>query len=398
MHPVSGWTGRTACALQAALRLSNEAFAQHLGIGVRAVATWHQKPSLRPKSEMQRILDTALDRAPAAARDRFAVLAADPADGPATARTYQPEHAAGQASPSAIDLAEPAALAPSTASRLETDPAIGAALHWLDRHAGWPSGRSRAEVASRLARFDPSQMRSQRGHRERAARHDIAATLATYYSDRTGNHGRYAARYGPDTELTTSVLTSPDWLDLDCLLHNGGDHLTVSTVDTPAWQPLDDKAAGYAAQRLAETLARRVRIVDMPLYRLFGIEPRRGSLTGRLGLSHFIRYALTLDLPRRRTARCASHRRPRGAGLAPSAGQVPAGRGVRPGCRRPALRWRCALVVRYRPPGRQAQPRTRLPSPGAGTFRGGRQRRAPARRDTEGLPPAADGSGRRCAH
>ncbi len=29
MDPVTGWTGRTACALQAALRLSNEAFAEH---------------------------------------------------------------------------------------------------------------------------------------------------------------------------------------------------------------------------------------------------------------------------------------------------------------------------------------------------------------------------------
>jgi hypothetical protein len=289
MHPVSGWTGRTACALQAALRLSNEAFAQHLGIGVRTVATWHKKPTLRPKSEMQQLLDTALDRAPAAAQDRFAVLAADPTGGPATARIYQPGHAAGSAEPAALTT-------PSTAPRLDTDPAIGAALHWLDRHAGWPSGRSRAEVAARLARLDPSEMRNRRGHRERTARHDIATTLAAYYPDRTGNHGRYAARYGTDTELTTSVLTSPDWLDLDCLLHNGGDHLTVSTVDTPAWQPLDDKAAGYAAQRLAETLARHVRLVDMPLYRLFGIQPRRGSLTGRFGLSHFIRYALTLDL------------------------------------------------------------------------------------------------------
>jgi 8-oxo-dGTP diphosphatase len=32
------WTGRTACALQAALRLSNESFAEHLGIAVRTVA------------------------------------------------------------------------------------------------------------------------------------------------------------------------------------------------------------------------------------------------------------------------------------------------------------------------------------------------------------------------
>jgi len=33
-------TGRAACALQAALRMSNEAFAEHLGIAVRTVAAW----------------------------------------------------------------------------------------------------------------------------------------------------------------------------------------------------------------------------------------------------------------------------------------------------------------------------------------------------------------------
>jgi hypothetical protein len=59
MGSVSVWTGRTACALQAALRLSNESFAEHLGIAVRTVAAWHQKPTLKPKSEMQQLLDTA---------------------------------------------------------------------------------------------------------------------------------------------------------------------------------------------------------------------------------------------------------------------------------------------------------------------------------------------------
>jgi len=64
MDPVTGWTGRTACALQAALRLSNETFAEWLGIGVRTVAAWHQKPTLRPRPEMQQVLDTALEQAP----------------------------------------------------------------------------------------------------------------------------------------------------------------------------------------------------------------------------------------------------------------------------------------------------------------------------------------------
>ncbi len=34
MNSVTVWTGRAACALQAALRLTNESFAEHLGIAV----------------------------------------------------------------------------------------------------------------------------------------------------------------------------------------------------------------------------------------------------------------------------------------------------------------------------------------------------------------------------
>jgi len=63
MDSVIVWTGRAACALQAALRLSNESFAEHLGIAVRTVAAWHHKPTLKPKTEMQQLLDTALEQA-----------------------------------------------------------------------------------------------------------------------------------------------------------------------------------------------------------------------------------------------------------------------------------------------------------------------------------------------
>lgn len=74
MDLVNEWNGRTACALQAALRLSNDAFAQHLDVAVRTVAAWHQKPDLVPRSEMQQLLDTALHRAPDNAKARFAQL------------------------------------------------------------------------------------------------------------------------------------------------------------------------------------------------------------------------------------------------------------------------------------------------------------------------------------
>lgn len=71
MDLVSAWTGRTACALQSALRLTNEAFAEQLGVAVRTVATWHQRPDMIPKAEMQQALDTAFERAADSAKLRF---------------------------------------------------------------------------------------------------------------------------------------------------------------------------------------------------------------------------------------------------------------------------------------------------------------------------------------
>src|ERR1022692_4168927 len=93
MDPVTGWTGRTACALQAALRLSNEGFAERLGIGVRTVSAWHQKPKLRPRPEMQQVLDTALEQASQSIRTRFALLMGDSAgaEGAASADAGSPD-------------------------------------------------------------------------------------------------------------------------------------------------------------------------------------------------------------------------------------------------------------------------------------------------------------------
>lgn len=62
------WTGRTACLLQAALRLSNDAYARLLG----TVAAWHQMPDRTPNTEMQQLLTVALEKASIAAQDRFA--------------------------------------------------------------------------------------------------------------------------------------------------------------------------------------------------------------------------------------------------------------------------------------------------------------------------------------
>lgn len=87
---MSAWSGRAACALQAALRLTNEAFAERLGVAVRTVAMWHQHPNVSPKTEIQQALDTTLERAPAAVKTRFAhLLAAQDGTTPPTSDAAQ---------------------------------------------------------------------------------------------------------------------------------------------------------------------------------------------------------------------------------------------------------------------------------------------------------------------
>jgi hypothetical protein len=72
------WTGRDACRLQSALRLSNQELAERLGVGLRTVADWHARPDIRPRPETQRILDTALEQASTTAKKRFAELTGQP--------------------------------------------------------------------------------------------------------------------------------------------------------------------------------------------------------------------------------------------------------------------------------------------------------------------------------
>ena len=276
MDPVTGWTGRTACALQAALRLSNEAFAEHLGIGVRTVAAWHQKPSLRPRPEMQQVLDTALEQAAPPIKARFAALAGDSASSGAV----PPDDG-----PSA-----------DTERRLSTDPNIGAALDRLDQYAAWEPGAARGQVASRLARLDVRALQDRATRRRRIGQRRVADALGDYYG-RAGasGHGRYSARYGQDRQIVTSVLTHPGWLDLDCPLTPARDRLTLTSA-ADGGPALDEHAAGAAAQRLAETLATGTRLVDMPLFRLVESDVTKAAIGGLLAVTHFVRYALTMDL------------------------------------------------------------------------------------------------------
>ncbi|MGW5426852.1 NUDIX hydrolase [Streptomyces sp. NPDC004059] len=88
MDVIDMWTGRTACALQAALRMTNEQFAAHLGVAVRTVAGWHKDPEVVPRTEIQAALDTVHEGADESVQRRFALLAR-PTAGPAEAQALR---------------------------------------------------------------------------------------------------------------------------------------------------------------------------------------------------------------------------------------------------------------------------------------------------------------------
>jgi hypothetical protein len=74
MQVVTSWTGAHADALRQSMRMTNESFAEYLGVAVRTVAYWRKRPEMVPGVANQEILDAALERAPDRAKAQFAVL------------------------------------------------------------------------------------------------------------------------------------------------------------------------------------------------------------------------------------------------------------------------------------------------------------------------------------
>ena len=72
---VAKWTGGHADLLRESLRMTNESFAEYLGVGVRTVANWRERPEIIPRPATQEVLDAALERVPDRAKAQFALLA-----------------------------------------------------------------------------------------------------------------------------------------------------------------------------------------------------------------------------------------------------------------------------------------------------------------------------------
>jgi DNA-binding transcriptional regulator YiaG len=132
MEPIQLWTGRAACALQAALRMTNESFAAHLGTAVRTVATWHQKPDRVPSTEMQQALDTTLERAGEGAQARFTKNFADTSLSlePKSAPFDNPVHTAEDATAAVVDDLT-ATISPAIITGTAEHTADGGFMGWL---------------------------------------------------------------------------------------------------------------------------------------------------------------------------------------------------------------------------------------------------------------------------
>ena len=74
MQVIATWTGGDADLLRQSLRMTNESFAEYLGVAVRTVANWRKQPEIIPKPSIQEALDTALERAPDRAKAQFTLL------------------------------------------------------------------------------------------------------------------------------------------------------------------------------------------------------------------------------------------------------------------------------------------------------------------------------------
>jgi 8-oxo-dGTP diphosphatase len=61
------------------MRMTNEAFAERLGISERTVSRWHASPEMTHRPEVQQILDTAHEQAGETVQRRFALLLRPPA-------------------------------------------------------------------------------------------------------------------------------------------------------------------------------------------------------------------------------------------------------------------------------------------------------------------------------
>ena len=169
---------------------------------------------------------------------------------------------------------------------------FGSALDWLDEHAGWSPVTAKHKVRSRLARLSAGELLDRNARRSRVRRSEVAGALADYYGQSSADCSLYnVACDGND--FLTSIVTRPEWIDFGCPVTPDCDLLTLDECEPSTGPDLDTKRAVH---RLAEAAALDVRLTNAPLYRLQDVDLTNGSISGSVGLTPFVEYALTADL------------------------------------------------------------------------------------------------------
>ena len=72
--------------MRQAMCMTNESFADHLGVAVRTVAYWRNRPGMIPQPQMQEVLDAALEQADDRAKAKFSLLVGETSILPAISR------------------------------------------------------------------------------------------------------------------------------------------------------------------------------------------------------------------------------------------------------------------------------------------------------------------------
>jgi hypothetical protein len=169
---------------------------------------------------------------------------------------------------------------------------LAPAFDWIDRNAGWSADTSRKRAQIRIE--SEVCIRPPGRQHGAAPRSQLVRALAEYYGDVPAGYGRYAARVG-SRQVDTSILTRTEWLDLGCPLASANFQLSLDSEE-PTPLGFGAMSAGPALDRLVDAAVADTRITDLPLYRLLDIDVRAEQVTGQLGITRFVDYALTLDL------------------------------------------------------------------------------------------------------
>jgi hypothetical protein len=172
-------------------------------------------------------------------------------------------------------------------SRANTD--LDAAFHWLDEQAGWRPGTSQRRAAADLSEGGGTHLP---GLRADVRLCQLADAMAEYYRQGPTSVGAFTGQVA-GRGIATTVLSRPEWLDLNCAITDDQVRLTLDATASDVGAP---SVPEPAVERLAAAASKDVRLSNSPLYRLLRLATSTGAIMGAVGVTPFVEYALTMDL------------------------------------------------------------------------------------------------------